>query len=347
MIKCIVWDLDGTLWDGVLNEGAPLLLNENAGKAVKEADARGMIQSIASRNEAGPAMERLQYFGLSEYFLFPQIEPWLAKPDALKRIAEHFNIGIDTLAFVDDDPFERYEAERYLPEAAVFSADEIDLLMETLRGIAANSQSDEHGCADINGFNKRRVWMLAREKSLEAEAAFTGTRAEFLAECNITLTVRRAVDTDIPRVRELLSRARRLNTAPGRDVSALLSDNNTRLYVCELHDIFGDHGMVGASLIRTIEKTLCIEMFCVSCRVEGRGAAAAFLHEILRRETAGPEAQALSEVLCRSLGGMSHILFKSMGFAIAEAGKDGGALFRLPLPYNGTGVTWITTSNAE
>src|SRR5690625_82784 len=109
-VKCVVWDLDNTVWDGVLLEGEGLVVRPGIREAMETFDKRGILQSIASKNEFEPAWERLEKFGLAEFFLYPQIG-WGAKSESIRKIAEELNIGLDTFAFFDDQPFERDEVE--------------------------------------------------------------------------------------------------------------------------------------------------------------------------------------------------------------------------------------------
>lgn len=83
-VKCLVWDLDNTLWDGVLLEGDNAMLKENISSIVKELDGRGILQSIASKNDSTKAMKKLGEFGLQEYFLYPQVN-WNSKQPRFKR----------------------------------------------------------------------------------------------------------------------------------------------------------------------------------------------------------------------------------------------------------------------
>ena len=72
-IKCVVWDLDNTLWNGVLLENDDISLRDSVVNVIETLDSRGILQSIASRNEVTTAMQKLREFGLHEYFLYPQI----------------------------------------------------------------------------------------------------------------------------------------------------------------------------------------------------------------------------------------------------------------------------------
>jgi HAD superfamily phosphatase (TIGR01681 family) len=126
-IKCVVWDLDHTVWSGILLEGDTLALRPGVRELIEAFDERGILQSVASRNESAPAREQLKKFGLEQYFLHPQIN-WDPKSESVRRIAERLNIGLDTFAFIDDQAFERDEVRFSLPTVRTYDAAEIDRL---------------------------------------------------------------------------------------------------------------------------------------------------------------------------------------------------------------------------
>src|SRR5262245_10326012 len=105
-VKCVVWDLDNTLWRGTLVEEGPVRLRDDAVELVKVLDARGVLQSIASKNDPDHALAVLEQLGMRDYFLYPQIG-WTSKVTSLRTIATSLNISTDALAFVDDEVVER------------------------------------------------------------------------------------------------------------------------------------------------------------------------------------------------------------------------------------------------
>ncbi len=111
--KCLVWDLDNTLWDGVLLEGN-VRLREEAANTVAELDRRGILHSIASRGDEELAMAALREYRLDGLFLLPQIN-WSAKSQNILTISKKLQISLDTIAFIDDDPFEREQVAYMLP----------------------------------------------------------------------------------------------------------------------------------------------------------------------------------------------------------------------------------------
>ena len=112
-IKCIVWDLDNTIWDGTLTESKNVKLKHYIKDIIGELDARGILNSIASKNNYGDAVEKLKEFGIYEYFLYPEIN-WNPKSSSIANIQKNLNIGIDTFMFIDDQQFELDEVKLFM-----------------------------------------------------------------------------------------------------------------------------------------------------------------------------------------------------------------------------------------
>src|ERR687886_236482 len=170
-IKCVVWDLDNTLWDGVLLEGERVSLRTDVVDVIKRLDSRGILHSIASKNDYTTAMAKLEQFGLSEYFLYPQIS-WNSKASSLKAVAKSINIGLDTLAFVDDQPFDREEVSFSAPGVLCIDAQDIPEIVDMPemkpRFVTEDSKI-------------RRLMYLSDIERDRAEKEWSGPSAEFLA----------------------------------------------------------------------------------------------------------------------------------------------------------------------
>ena len=123
-VKCLVWDLDNTLWDGVLLEDPQVVLRPEVAPIIQTLDERGILHSIASRNDPVMAIEKLEQFGLFDYFLWPQIN-WNPKSASIQTIAERLSLGLDCFAFVDDQPFERAEVSFAHPKVLCIDAAEL------------------------------------------------------------------------------------------------------------------------------------------------------------------------------------------------------------------------------
>ena len=277
-VKCVVWDLDHTLWQGILVEdGAERLqLKPGVVEVLRELDRRGILLSIASKNNPEEALEVLKKFGLDEYFLYPQIS-WGPKGEGIKAIARSLNIGLDTFLFVDDSPFELEQVASACPGIRVLHADEY------------LSLPGRKECqVEVTEEAARRRAMY-REDSLRQEAAsgFGGDYFTFLRGCDIQLHIRPLTAATIQRVHELTQRTNQMNFSGNRyDRSVLEQILNTPYldtFVLECQDRFGSYGAVGFSMVDRREPRMTDLAF--SCRIQSKRVEHAFLSYLIRRYT--------------------------------------------------------------
>src|SRR6185437_4417429 len=114
-IKLVVWYLDETLWQGTLLEDSGIHLRHDVREILKALDSRGILNSIASKNEHDVAMAKLREFGIDEFFIYPKIN-WSAKSVNVAEIVQQIGIGADSVAFIDDQKFERAEVTYANPQ---------------------------------------------------------------------------------------------------------------------------------------------------------------------------------------------------------------------------------------
>lgn len=268
-VKCLAWDLDGTLWQGTLAEdGADgLTLNEAAVGLLRELDARGVVNSIASRNDPEPALAALRRFGLEEYFVFPQIG-WGPKSDGLRALAREMNIGLESIAFVDDREEVRGEVRANVPEVRVFAADEIPVL-------GARREFNPPVSAESAGRRLRYREEMVRRG---AAKAFAGDPEAFLAASGLEFELLSVEGDRVMRCRELVQRTNQLNLTGRRydekSFAALLSEAECR--AVRVWDRYGDYGIVGFTALKGTRLVEC----CFSCRVAEKGVEERVLKEI-------------------------------------------------------------------
>jgi FkbH-like protein len=307
VIKCVVWDLDDTIWQGTLMEGDEVAVKPGVMEVIRELDNRGILQSIASKNDFAAALEKLTVFGLDEYFLHPQIG-WTNKSDSLRIIAERLGIGLKALAFIDDQAFERDEVRFSLPEATVIDAADVDrlLYMPSLKPHFATNES-----------RIRRQMYQADICRQQAEARFAGPRKDFLATLSMVLTVRVATEQDLRRAEELTIRTNQLNTT-GRtyscaELNALLHSSDHLLLVADLQDRYGTSGTVGLALIKVVPNSWRIKLLIMSCRVISRGIGGIMLSYILH--SASKHGVGLrAEFVANDRNQMMYLTYKFHGF---------------------------------
>lgn len=256
-VKVVAWDLDGTLWDGILVEDGPgaLKVKDDVLAIIKALDERGVVSSIVSKNDHGPALAVLKEKGLEELFVYPQIS-WGAKSIAIKRLAAEMNIGLDAVAFVDDSEHERREVAAELPEVRVY-----DRL--TPADIAGWGSSDGYGTARRISYRAE----MARRDSMERD--FGGDAAAFLAASALVVETAGVDGDSRERCMELLQRTNQLNIS-ARRYSADAFEELLKTAECvavRAHDRYGDYGVVGFVARRGRHLVEC----CFSCRIAGKG----------------------------------------------------------------------------
>jgi FkbH-like protein len=279
-IKCVVWDLDHTLWSGVLMEDGAhsLTLKPELRKIIEELDRRGILQSVASKNNHEEALDVLKRLGVDEYFLFPQIS-WAPKSDALKTIARRLNIGIDSLLFVDDQEFERQQVESACPGIRTLDACHYTGLLGMRECLAP---------VTVENMSRRKMYQVEQERQ-EIQDSFKDDYKAFLKHCDIRLTVTPLTNDNLERVHELTQRTNQMNFSGNRYdravLGAALGDPHLDTYVLACEDRFGSYGIVGFGMVDNREPRLVDLMF--SCRIQSKRVEHAFLRAIIEKYT-GP-----------------------------------------------------------
>lgn len=259
-IKVVAWDLDNTLWKGVLVNADHLQLNQEAVKTIKELDKRGILNTIVSKNDAEPAIAKLQEFGIVDYFLCPAIN-WGQKSNNLQAIAKRLNLGINSFAFVDDNVREREEVSRALQMVRVYADTEIGELL--------NKQ--EFNVPITEASAGRRLSYMQEVSRAEYLESFTDDYDDYLRSLEMILTMEHVDNTNKERCYELLSRSNQLNLSTNRyqieEYERMLNDDNIMCYAFRCGDRFGDYGIVAFMSIELQEENAFIRDLVISCRI--------------------------------------------------------------------------------
>jgi FkbH-like protein len=274
-IKCVVWDLDNTLWKGILIEGDDIAVRPEVEQLLKHLDERGILLSIASKNDHASAWQKLEQFGLAKYFLYPQIS-WGPKSLAIKTVAERLNIGLDTFAFIDDNPFELDQVGKTLPGVLCLDANEIATLFTDPRF---------RGSSSAESRQRRQMYQetITRE---EAQKEFGTNYLQFLASCGIKLEIAAYSPEHQERVAELVQRTNQLNFSGHKytrdQLNEILADEHLEKYVLRSSDDYGSYGTVGFCIANHRNDIMQIRDFMLSCRVQGKFIEQAFFYHLLQ-----------------------------------------------------------------
>lgn len=271
-VKLLVVDLDHTLWDGILLEHADgeLQLKPDVREVLTALDERGILLSIASRNNEADATRVLERLGILHLFLHPQIS-WFPKSAGIRRIVSQLNIGLDSVAFIDDTPFELEEVKAAIPEVRIYDAAQFGQL----------PQLDEFDVPVTTESRGRRTMYLAEGQRAASFEASSLDYEAFLRDCQLQLELQVIGDDTFERVYELVQRTNQLNFSGNRyaraDVSGFLADPAIVPIVMSCRDRMGPYGIIGFALCRVSGEELVVSDMMYSCRIQAKRVEHAFL----------------------------------------------------------------------
>ena len=280
-VKCLVWDLDNTLWNGTLIETedpATLELNSLVLETIEELDRRGVLQSVASKNDFEPAMDVLRTLGIADYFLYPRIS-WAPKSTSMAQIAKSLNIGIDALALIDDSAFERQQVHSEWPQVRTYDVTELSELLERAEfDVPVTAESRQ----------RREMYRAEEQRNTLMQAEHTDILS-FLRQCNLKLHIfSPATEEEKLRCYELILRTNQLNMS-GRKYSAeefdeILTRSGHMNFAFSCKDDFGTYGIVGFGQYHADHGVMVFTEFAMSCRVAGKFVESALFSYLLESE---------------------------------------------------------------
>ncbi|GAA2163924.1 HAD-IIIC family phosphatase [Actinomadura napierensis] len=335
-VKCLVWDLDDTLWSGILLEDGEVRLGDAVREVIAELDSRGVLQSVASKNDPDLAWRRLERLGVAEYFVHARIG-WGPKSDAVREIAERLNFAEHTIAFIDDQPAERAEVAFHLPRVRCYPA-EMATKLTTL---------PEFSPAVVTVDSRRRREMYRAGLARDADrAGFTGPDDEFLRSLDMVLAIARADGERLSRVEELTLRTSQMN-ATGVHYSdaalrGLLADPDHEVLVATLTDRFGPHGAIGVLLLERHRAVWNLKLLATSCRVVSFGAGSVILRWLIG-QAAEAGVHLLADFRATERNRIMEVAYRFAGFDDTPcACRDG-----LTRPAGGEGTTRLHLEPTE
>lgn len=323
MIKCVIWDLDNTLLDGVYLESQdrPPAANPELSSILTELAGRGVLQAIASRNpaEACRHAERVT----SHSFAATQCG-WGAKSAAIGTIMIELGLTADAVAFVDDDAMERAEVSYSLPDVLVLAPQDMPEAVGWPQ-FSPPVVTDEA---------RRRGELYRQRRSRREEArAFGGSKDEFLRYCQTRVTIGPATTADLPRLHELSVRTHQFNSAATAvseaEFASLLGSPGREVVTVRLADRFGDDGLVGACVIangagaETGSGAWQVPLLMMSCRALGRGVIDALLAWVCLAADAAGAAQVAVPCRVTPRNVPLRIALTGAGFRVASGTGPG------------------------
>jgi FkbH-like protein len=293
--KCLVLDLDGTLWGGTVGddgyEGIRIGQGDGESEAyfafgtyVRRLGERGVILTVCSKNSEEWVREaferRARDIPLSLADFRRCVANWEPKPQNVLRIASELNLSIDSLVFFDNDPVERALMRDLLPGVRVVEVPEDPALYVRVL--------DREGHFDTAAVTREDLTRQASYQgrwSAEAERERFGDLETFLESLEMQVEIRPFCTADLPRIAQLVNKTNQFNLTTRRysqeQIRDLKESPEHLTYAVRLSDRFADHGLVSVLIGRVVEDRMTIETWLMSCRVAARGLEARVFAHVL------------------------------------------------------------------
>jgi FkbH-like protein len=346
--KCLILDLDNTVWGGVIGddglEGIHIAQGDATGEAHLLVQAmalrlrqRGIVLAISSKNDdnvaRAPFRQHPEMLLREDHFAVFQAN-WNDKATNIRAIAQELSLGLDAMVFLDDNPMERDVVRRALPEVAVPELPDDPALYARVLAAAGYFEAitfsdDDHNRAEMYQSNARRV-------ALQNE---TGDLDTYLASLGMEITFLPFDTTGGARITQLINKSNQFNLTTHRysetEVAAARSDPNVFTLQVRLIDKFGDNGMICVVICRLGDtpQTWVIDTWLMSCRVLGRKVEQMVLREILSEARAAGIHTLIGRYIPTSKNALVREHYAKLGFTLIEETSDGATRWAMPASF--------------
>ena len=292
--KCIVLDLDNTLWGGIVGEdgfdGIELGDTPN-GKAFVEFQKellslwnQGIILAINSKNNLEDAMkvisEHPNMILREKHFANIQIN-WDDKAVNLQKIVDEINIGLNSIVFFDDDKINCERIKQEFPEVLT-----VNLFGDPSQFSTILKELNDFNVLQRTAEDKKRGEMYSQQRERKNLERNVSNLDDFLNELDIRVKIKKSNDFLIPRISQLTLKTNQFNLTTRRyqeeEIRNLSNDTNFSVGCAQVLDKFGDNGVTGVYIVKKNETYWTIDTFLLSCRIMGRGVENAILSQILK-----------------------------------------------------------------
>src|SRR5580658_585760 len=337
--KCLVLDLDNTLWGGVIGddgmEGIELGQGSPLGEAyvafqdyARELSRRGVILAVCSKNDEANALEPFEKHPdmvLRRGDIASFVANWSDKAGNIRAIAEELNIGLDSLVFIDDNPFERNLVRQELPMVAVPEVSDDP----TEYPIAIAGAGYFEGLS-VTDEDRERTGLYQSNKARDSLKASATDLPAYLRGLEMQLIVKGFDRVGLQRIVQLINKSNQFNLTTRRytdeDVIAVMADPDAFGLQLRLVDRFGDNGVIAIVIGRLQpNKDLLIDTWLMSCRVLGRQVEPTTLNLIAREAGKSGARRLIGEYIPTKKNAMVKDHYTKLGFTVLETGASGGS----------------------
>jgi FkbH-like protein len=342
--KCLVLDLDNTLWGGVIGDDGVqnLILGKDhpIGEAfmdfqryVKDLQRRGVILAVCSKNDAENAKEGFSHpdsvLKLEDFSAFKA--NWDPKPENIRAIATELNIGLDSIVFVDDNPAERDFVAEQLSEVAVPNVGaDVSCFAEVLEQ-ERYFEVEKVVQDDLN----RSAYYSSNAQRNAGQGRFSDYGG-FLASLEMTAEIGPFLPVYLERITQLINKTNQFNLTTRRYTSAeVVSIAQDRAFITlygRLTDKFGDNGLVSVLIGQILDETVQLDLWLMSCRVLKREMEFAMFDALVEQCQARGVRKIVGIYIPSKKNSMVAAHYASLGFTAIAGASEGRELWSYDLP---------------
>lgn len=356
--RCLVLDLDNTLWGGIIGDDGLTGIRLGGGpdgeayqefqRNLKALADCGIILAVCSKNDLNIAKEPFLHhpemvLKLEDIAVFEAT--WEAKSTVIQRIAELLDLGLSSLAFVDDNPYEREQVRMALPEVDVVDLPDDPSGYSAALAAYPYLQLPSFTAEDRDRGRQYRARSAARE--LQEESA---TLDEYQAQLNMVATLSPVSSIILDRAVQLINKTNQFNLTTRRrnreELVQLLARTDTEIFVARLCDCFADHGIVALAIGIQDQKLLEIDTLIMSCRVIGRDLERVVVNELIERARRLGCTEVRGWYSPTERNTLVADLYSRLGFELVDSQASGAKLWRRPVEAMDEPVDFIRVERA-
>ncbi len=339
--KCLVLDLDNTLWGGVIGEdgvggielGTTKLgaLYRDFQKRLRDLKDEGALLAVVSKNNMEDALEGLRHsdMALHEDDFVAIKANWRSKSDNIEELAAELNIGLESLVFIDDNPIEREAVKAALPQVI---APDFPKEVAGLERFAIEIAKTHFATLRLTKEDSLKTEQYQTERKRAALKKDAPSMEEYLKSLGMKLTAREITEDDIARAAQLTQKTNQFNLTARRytesDIRKMMDGGAHKIWIGELEDKFGSYGKVLLAIARLeAGERAAIDAFLMSCRVMGRNAERDFLSYIEASLKEAGVKEITAEYIATPKNKVVKDFWQERGYAPLPAG-EGQHLFQ-------------------
>lgn len=275
-VKCVAWDLDNTIWDGIFSEiGQDVVIRNNIVETVIDLDSKGIINTVISKNDYERTAMFLERIGLLDYFVLPAIN-WGSKSENLQRISSSLGLSLDSFVFIDDDMHERNEVKVNCPNVRVYDVKDIESILKF---------PEFNPPTSVGSSARRKQYQEEIRRKCIYLSNFPLNYDEYLKHLNIQINFLSVRDSSVyKRCFELLSRSNQYNLRTvrytEREFKNLIDNPDMECYAVEAKDRYGVYGIICFFSLEFENRKCKVLDLVYSCRIARKNVEREIIKEI-------------------------------------------------------------------